>query len=220
MKKFRYLLTAFFFSICAISYAQYEDVHKGDIIDIDGVKAIVFSIDEYGHGSAMTIKALRGKSNPWCPEKHVVGSLSMRNSDDGLENTREIYQFCKNHNIPLSQFPAFEWCHKLGEGWYIPAENQLKSFINYWLGNDQDFNWEEDEETGLDLDAGSPKEINEKIMEAGGTPFFTGVYSSTLSEDKKVVVYAYDENKGTWSFKKIKPASMKMFMSGRAFYDF
>ena len=216
-----FLILILLLSTPLFAFAQYEDARKGDVVEINGHKAIIFSLDENGHGSAMTIKALRGKKNPWCPDQKTCERLSMSSTDDGYANTQEIFLYCETNNVPLSSFPAFEWCKKLGEGWYIPSEEQLKQFINFWLGNDQEFNWDdEDDETGLDLDAGSPKEINEKIMNAGGTPFFTGVYSSTMKSDGKIVIYDYNENKGTWRFRNVKPTSMKMFMSGRACYDF
>lgn len=201
--------------------AQYENVKKGDVIEINGIKAIVFQLDGYGHGTAMSIKALRGKKNVWCPDKKVLQFLNMESTTDGQANTKAIFEYCDAHRIPLSQFPAFDWCKRLGDGWYIPAEEQLKQFINFWLGNEQEFNWDDDDdETGLDLNASSPKEINERIMNEGGTPFFTGVYTSTLNSEKKVIVYDYNENKGTWRFKKVNPTSIKMYMSGRACYDF
>ena len=53
-------------AVCCIvsiaAHAQFDDVRKGDVVDINGVKALVFQVDEDGHGMAMTVKALRGKN--------------------------------------------------------------------------------------------------------------------------------------------------------------
>lgn len=209
-----------FFSTLSV-HAQYDDVNKGDIIEINGVKAIVFTLDDEGHGTAMTIKAFRGQNDAWCTDKKMINSLKMMSLMDGYANTQEVFNYCSSQNVSLKKFPVFYWCNQLGEGWYIPAENQLKDFINFWLGNEQEFNWDDDDdETGLDLNAKTPKQINEKIMDAGGTPFFTGVYSSTMNDEKKLTVYWYNENKGTWRFRIVRPHSIKKYMSGRACYDF
>lgn len=209
------------FLVFSYAYAQFEDVRKGDIIEINGVKAIVFSLDEYGNGTAMSIKAFRGKKAPWCSDSKVLKSLHAESTTDGKANTQAVFDYCQANSINLSQFPAFEWCSKFGEGWYILAEDQLKQFINFWLGNEQEFNWDDEEdETGLDLNASSPKQINERIMEAGGTPFFTGVYTSTMDEKQRITVYDYNENKKTWRFRQVSPTKLKLYMSGRACYDF
>ena len=46
-------------AVCCIisiaAHAQFDDVRKGDIIDINGVKALVFQVDDEGHGTAMTV---------------------------------------------------------------------------------------------------------------------------------------------------------------------
>ncbi len=202
-------------------FAIEPDIRKGDIIEINGVKAIVFRLDEYGNGTAMTIKALRGVKKAWCRDNKFLNDLSSDSTIDGYANTQAIYDYCSDNKISLSMFPAFAWCKSLGEGWYIPSEEQLKDFIDFWLGNEQEYNWDdEDEGTGLDLNAASPKEINEKIMMSGGTPFFTGVYTSTKDSKNKITIYSYDENKKTWRFKMVSNSSISSSVNGRAFYDF
>ena len=58
--KMKKVLTTIICLIISISSAMAQ--HKlGDIIEIDGVKAIVWQVDETGeHGCAMGIKPLRG----------------------------------------------------------------------------------------------------------------------------------------------------------------
>lgn len=207
--------------------AQFESVRKGDVIDINGVKALVFKISDDGHGTAIAVKAIRGKKNVWCEKGLKLSSLKME-SEDGLINTLAVYDFVKNSNISISMFPAFEWCQKLGEGWYIPSSTQLKEFVDFFLGNEQEFSWDDDYEAeSIEL---TPKIINEKMIEAGGQPFSGavisgnisagGIFTSTKTEDGKVLVYQFNENKKSFQFKEIFPKKLDTFITGRAFYNF
>ncbi len=207
--------------------AQLESVRKGDVIDINGVKALVFKISDDGHGTAIAVKAIRGEKNVWCEKGLKLSSLKME-SEDGLINTLAVYDFVKNSNISISMFPAFEWCQKLGEGWYIPSSTQLKEFVDFFLGNEQEFSWDDDYEAeSIEL---TPKIINEKMIEAGGQPFSGavisgnisagGIFTSTKTEDGKVLVYQFNENKKSFQFKEIFPKKLDTFITGRAFYNF
>ena len=145
--------------LCSITAsAQYTDVKKGDIIEISGIKAIVWQVDETGqHGCAMNIKALRGVDDAWCKNKEVADHLPAMNDDsDGLANTQALCAFAEKESIPLADFPAFEWCRQLGPDWYIPSVKELEGFINYWVGNEQDMDWDIDDETEQALDNERP----------------------------------------------------------------
>lgn len=225
MKKLAFIcaLCCFFWGA---AHAQFENVKRGDIIDINGTKAIVFSVNSEGHGSAMSIAALRGKKKAWCINKKTAKKVSTYSESDGMANTLAVYDFAKANGVDLSEFPAFEWCHSLGEGWYIPSVKQLEVFVNYILGNDQEFDWDSEEENVMENDNLSTKEINERILDAGGVPFVAnsvsgmGIYTSTKDEDNDVFVYVMDSKKNEWSFKKVSPTSVGQYSMGRAFYDF
>ena len=61
------LLFVFLSVCCATAHAQFSNVNIGDIININGTKAIVYQVDETGsHGTAMSINCLRGVSDSWC----------------------------------------------------------------------------------------------------------------------------------------------------------
>ena len=211
---------------CEVAHAQYEDAHRGDIIDINGEKALVFYTDGYGHGSAINIKAFRGKKKAWGTDKKCISAVRTENSSDGLENTNAVYDYCKANNVSLSVFPAFEWCKSLGEGWYIPSIKQMETFVNYWLGNTQEFDWDSEDEYELGNDM-STKEINEKMIDAGGTPFvssvsgfISGIYTSTKTNDDRVFVFEMNKTKNVWRFAKLNTLAIGTYTMGRAFYDF
>ena len=133
---------------CIAAHAQFSDVKQGDIIDINGTKGLVFQVDESGsHGKAMSIQCLRGVKNSWCNDKKLGEQLpSMSDENDGFANTKALLDFARA-NGKLSNFPVFEWCTKLGEGWYVPSVKELEAFVNYWLGNEQTLDWDDEEET-------------------------------------------------------------------------
>lgn len=223
--------------ICALcclfwgaAQAQFENVNKGDIIEIDGTKAIVFRVDGNGHGSAMSINALRGKKDAWATSKKDGYKIPAYSETDGMANTQAVYNYAKSNGISLSNFPAFEWCNRLGSNWYIPSTKQMEVFVNYILGNEQEYDWDSEDEIEMDVQNLSTKEINERILEAGGIPFISstpsggfatmGIYTSTKNSDNKVYVYTMDPKKNMWSFKKVSISSIGKYMMGRAFIDF
>ena len=210
--------------VCNLSMlAQVTDVEKGDILTVNGVKGIVFIVDDSGcHGTIMSIKAFRGMKNLFCSKASLLKDLSMSSTLDGKANTEELFSYVSSRNINLAEFPVFNWCKSLGDGWYIPSVEQLKTFVNYWLGNDDlEVDWgDEDSSQSDDSSVPHTKRINDIMMEAGGIPFLNGVFSSTISKNKKVSVFEYNKIDGTWGFSDVSPNKIDKYSVGRAFYDF
>lgn len=218
MKKILVLI----FSVCyLLAYAEYPvSVSVGDIIEIDGNKAIVFKTDDGIHGTAMSIKALRGIESPWCNNGKIAKkSPILSDTQDGFKNTARLIQFAHSENC-LQNFPAFQWCQNLGDGWYIPSVKELEEFINYWLGNEDVLEWDDDVEQEIDQSKPFYKNVNEILLNAGGIPFINGVYTSTVNRDGKVYIFNYDRNKNTWSFKLKPKTNLGQDCVGRAFIKF
>ena len=212
----------FLFSMCyVLAHAEKIIVNVGDIIEIDGHKAIVFIVDDSGeHGKAMYIKAFRGVEDPWCNSgKHARRLPSLADTENGEHNTMTVINYAKSHNV-LSSFPVFNWCNSLGPKWYIPSLKELERFINFWLGNEEIFNWDDDSEEEIRTDKPFYKEINKKLLDAGGIPFINGVYTSTVDSDGKVYVFNYDRGKNSWSLKRKSNTSLSQDCVGRAFINF
>lgn len=205
--------------------AQVKNVKKGDILQVNGVRGIVFNVNEVGtHGQMMSVKAFRGKKDLYCTKSSYLKGLSMLDENDGKANTAELFSYAASNGIDLSNYPVYNWCKSLGNGWYIPSINQLKSFINYWLGNtDVEVEWEEDDEVQVSSsDDSTPhtKIVDNILLEAGGIPFLNGVFSSSLDNSKKVDVFEYNKEDGKWKFVKMNPMKIDKFCVGRAFFDF
>lgn len=168
----------------------------------------------------MYIGAFRGIDSPWCRNgKHIKKLLDMSNCENGKLNTEKVTLYANNNNAWLL-FPVFSWCHSLGEEWFIPSLKELEAFINFWLGNEEVFNW--DEESELEIDSSKPffKEINQRLIDSGGIPFINGVYTSTIDKNGKVYVFNYNRIKNTWSLKRMSVTSLDQNCVGRAFINF
>lgn len=205
-------------------YAQtFLDVKKGDILEINGVKGVVFQVDENGeHGCMMTIKAFRGVKNAWCSKGKYVDEIATDSKTDGMKNTQAVFDYVAQNNIDIKEFPVFAWCKNLGEGWYLPSIAQLEVFINYWLGNDNELDWDEDDDSDKQIDESIPQPqlINHKMLDAGGIAFTSGVYTSSKTEKGDIYTYYYNPIKKWWKFLKRNPMNLDRGVLGRAFYDF
>lgn len=56
-------------------------------------------------------------------------------SGDGKQNAIAINEYCKNRNLSLKDnFPWEYWAQQLGDSWYIPGDNELTMFAEFYAG--------------------------------------------------------------------------------------
>ena len=94
-----------------------ENCKIGDILTVNGVQGIVFQT------SPVKIVSVLETSAAWSTENVTTGAT---NADDGSVNVATI----KAISGWESKYPAFKWCADLGEGWYLPAYNELVTIYN------------------------------------------------------------------------------------------
>lgn len=222
-KLFLTLIVAVFGTITVS--AQLQGVKTGDVLELRGVRGIVFEVNDEGtHGKMMTVDGFRGAKDLYCSKASHLKKIDMQSETDGNANTKALFDYASANGISLSEFPVYQWCKSLGEGWYIPSVGELKSFINYWLGNtDTEEDWEEDEEINVPSgndDVVHTKKVDRILLDAGGIPFINGVFTSTIAKGTKVDVFEHDKAAGKWMFKKTAPMKIDKFCVGRAFYNF
>ncbi len=106
----------------AVSTAKTYKV--GDYYNDGKKEGVVFWVDETGqHGKIVSLT--ESSRLPWssdtAEQKRLIGADS---KSDGAKNMDVVKQ------IPgwQSKYPAFKWCADLGEGWYLPAIEELKIF--------------------------------------------------------------------------------------------
>lgn len=225
MKSNYVLIIAFCILHSALSYAQLQGVKAGDVLELRGVRGIVFEVNDEGtHGKMMSVDGFRGAKDLYCSKASHLKKIDMQSETDGSANTKALFDYASANGISLSEFPVYQWCKSLGEGWYIPSVGELKLFINYWLGNtDTEEDWDEDEEVNVPSDNDDvvhTKKVDRILLDAGGIPFINGVFTSTIGKGRKVDVFNHDKKAGKWMFTKTAPMDIDKFCVGRAFYNF
>jgi len=99
----------------------------GDLFDEDGVRGVVISTtDEGRHGLILSL----GQARLAWAETTRLDNLRLGLSDrtDGWNNRRRVTEWIAGTELTWADFPAFEWCESQGEGWYMPAADELHDF--------------------------------------------------------------------------------------------
>ena len=96
----------------------------GDYYDDGEKQGVVFWVDASGeHGKIVSMT--ESSKIPWTSDKTEEKTIIDTNSEgDGAYNTNIVKQIYDWQN----KYPAFKWCTDLGEGWYLPAIEELKLF--------------------------------------------------------------------------------------------
>ena len=96
----------------------------GDYYNVDGKEGLVFWVDETGqHGKIVSLDQALLK---WSTEDYDKrwGWIAM-DCQDGMKNQRSI----KRLRDWRDTYPAFAWCAYHGDGWYLPAIDELKVLL-------------------------------------------------------------------------------------------
>ena len=126
MKKM--ILMAFVILVAALQMEVNAQVKIGDIMEKSGTKGMVVYVDESGqHGLLMSVKKVPTKQRRWCSKEFLRESVGAKDENDGMKNTQAVVDFAKKKGVSLKDaFPLFDWAvNTCGEGWYIPAINEL-----------------------------------------------------------------------------------------------
>lgn len=94
----------------------------------DGVKeGVVFEIWDNGNSGKIVSMTKSSSSLPWSSDtdeqKKLIGADS---ETDGASNMAII----KSISGWEDKYPAFKWCADLGDGWYLPAKQELLTIYN------------------------------------------------------------------------------------------
>lgn len=161
----------------------------GDYYEVGSVKGVVVWVDE---------SKLKGKiisldettADVWSTSNSYTGAQS---KTDGKSNTAKV----KALDNSLASFPAFKWCVEKGEGWYLPASDEVKCFL-----------------------AIAPV-INAVLTKHGGTALDSYYWSSTESDSNSETnaywIYGYNGSTTTNDDSKTSPEDANFV---RAMYQF
>lgn len=68
-------------------------------------------------------------------KKKIYEKLQKTLSDAGEDNAIAISEYCQNENLSLKDyFPGHYWASQLGEGWFVPGENEIMKFAGFITG--------------------------------------------------------------------------------------
>ena len=97
----------------------------GDYYNDGKKEGVVFWVDESGkHGKIVSLTESSGElawSSDSNEQKRLIGADDKNNGANNMAKVKQIYGW-------QSKYPAFKWCADLGEGWYLPAIEELKIF--------------------------------------------------------------------------------------------
>lgn len=108
------------FALLFIQCSKNKIYRVGDYYSANGKKGIV--VDVWNGGRNGKIISLERTQKQWCTEtmakqRHRTAATSRT---DGSLNTAFILS-----RPDKKEFPAFMWCESLGDGWYLPAIEEL-----------------------------------------------------------------------------------------------
>ena len=123
----------------ATSEESVERFDLGQIYDRGGVRGIVVKLNEdRTHGLVMSIdQAMLAWSTFRKGEYCLVGANDRMNGEANME---AVARYIAEHNLTWDHFPAFKWCREKGEGWYLPAIDELLTIGNNYNGGNRQHN--------------------------------------------------------------------------------
>ena len=154
----------------------------GEYYSRDGVEGIICSVTEDGlHGTIISLDEIY---LPWSefrkPNLRVIGA---NNSMDGRANMEIVAAYIAANKLKWEDFPAFKWCRDKGEGWYLPAIDEVLTLGNNYNGG-----------TRSRVDRQMRNKFNDTAKAHGGQRMSRMVYYfSSTEKDEKSAYTSYME---------------------------
>ena len=151
----------------------------GRVYDDNGVRGVVISLDESGeHGLMLSLaESSNPRFIPWTTIRNPYPETGATDKNDGEKNMEAVARYIAENNLSWDDFPAFKWCRDLGEGWYLPAADELL-IMGYRFNGGQ----------RTKFDRKARQEFNNHLRENGGAKVdpMADYYSSTYMGDGMV----------------------------------
>lgn len=146
----------------------------GDFYDVDGVKGVVCQLNEdRTHGLILSLDEIYLHWSEF--DKTDLRTVGADDAADGRANMEKVAAYIAANNGSWDDFPAFKWCRDKGEGWYLPAINELLTIGHNFNGGSR-----------AAYDRQARNRFNEALKEHGGDRMDRLVYyfSSTEKDEK------------------------------------
>lgn len=95
-----------------------SNLQVGDLFEANGVKGVVFQI-----GDVIKMVSVEEGVLSWSTESITTGAVD---ADNGVNNMVAIKEIEGWEDL----YPAFKWCADYGNGWYLPALNEMNAIYN------------------------------------------------------------------------------------------
>lgn len=154
----------------------------GDYYDENGVRGIVCQLDDDRlHGKIISLDEIYLAWSTF--EKGDLRTVGADETDDGRINTEKVAAWIAANGGSWEDFPAFKWCLDKGEGWYLPAINEVLILSSNFNGGNR-----------TKFDRQSRNRFNDNLKNHGGKRLDRLVYyfSSTERNEKTAMTSHMD----------------------------
>ncbi len=118
---------------------QVERFDLGQLYDRNGVRGIVVALNEdRTHGLLMSVDQVMVAWSVF--RKGNYRLVGADDKMDGAKNMETVAAYIARENLSWDDFPAFKWCRDKGEGWYLPAIDELLTIGNNYNGGNRQRN--------------------------------------------------------------------------------
>ena len=150
---------------------QYE---IGELYNQNGIRGVICQLsDDRQHGLVVSLDEIYLHWSEFRkPDLRLAGA---DNRTDGVANMEKVAQYIAANNLSWDDFPAFKWCRDKGEGWYLPAIDELLTIGHNYNGG-----------TRVQNNRQARNKFNDALKDAGGKRMDRLVYyfSSTEMDEK------------------------------------
>lgn len=145
------------------------NVNLDDADAVAAIEGVVFVVSDDGKsGKIFSLK--EGKGLKWS----VTGDVDYtEDADDGMSNFNTV----RAMEPDFYSYPAFAWCASLGEGWYIPAINELVALREAW-----------------GMTQAKRRALNSRIQKVGGDPIQQSVFVQSRGSNMSATYYSSTEH--------------------------
>lgn len=106
-----------------VTAADVKPYKVGDIVTINGVKGVVFEVGEDGYSGKAVSDAQSSTKLIWSNKTGI--KIGLTDAKYGWTNIQKLRTDRNGEVLGTADYPAFNWCDNLGEGWYLPARDEL-----------------------------------------------------------------------------------------------
>ena len=103
-----------------------EAQRLGELYQQNGVRGIVVKLTPDGRPAVLM--SLEASKEPLIGDKKMEVVIEATDRNDGRNNMAAIAASRATYG---GSYPLYDWCRSLGEGWYLPAVNEL---YDAWIG--------------------------------------------------------------------------------------